>query len=189
MVFLSSEQLNPIWSGSLVSWILDSNLQQDSGFLVLDSGFQSPGFRIPQAKNSWIPESGFPYMGPNFRCIYFLVFETAFYIAFFVYTTYCNHRFASHRFFFNVVNVSSLRFNKLCLHPYRREHHYRSESSLSASRIFCPNVGLNDRPVSNVPRSHKYFLQILVLLPGNDRRLPICDQLGRVFKFFDHCME
>ena len=35
----------------------------DSGFLVLDSGFQSPGFRIPQAKNSWIPESGFPYMG------------------------------------------------------------------------------------------------------------------------------
>ena len=63
MVFLSSEQLNPIWSESLVSWILDSNLQQDSGFLVLDSGFQSPGFRIPQAKNSWIPESGFPYMG------------------------------------------------------------------------------------------------------------------------------
>ena len=30
---------------------------------MLDSGFQSPGFRIPQAKNSWIPESGFPYMG------------------------------------------------------------------------------------------------------------------------------
>ena len=63
MVFLSSEQLNPIRSGSLVSWILDSNLQQDSGSLVLDSGFQSPGFRIPQAQNSWIPESGFPYMG------------------------------------------------------------------------------------------------------------------------------
>ena len=63
MVFLSSEQLNLIWSGSLVSWIPDSNLQQDSGFLVLDSGFQSPGFRIPEAKNSWIPESGFPYMG------------------------------------------------------------------------------------------------------------------------------
>ena len=63
MVFLSSKQLNLMWSGSLVSWIPDSNLQQDSGFLVLDSGFQSPGFRIPQAKNSWIPESGFPYMG------------------------------------------------------------------------------------------------------------------------------
>ena len=30
---------------------------------MLDSGFQSPGFRIPQAKISWIPESGFPYMG------------------------------------------------------------------------------------------------------------------------------
>ena len=30
---------------------------------MLDSGFQSPGFRIPGAKNSWIPESGFPYMG------------------------------------------------------------------------------------------------------------------------------
>ena len=66
MVFLSSEQLNLIWSGSLVSWIPDSNLQQDSGFLVLDSGFQSPGFRIPQAKNSWIPESEVPYMGRNF---------------------------------------------------------------------------------------------------------------------------
>ena len=30
---------------------------------MLDSGFQSPGFRIPRAKNSWIPESGLPYMG------------------------------------------------------------------------------------------------------------------------------
>ena len=30
---------------------------------MLDSGFQSPGFRIPEAKNSRIPESGFPYMG------------------------------------------------------------------------------------------------------------------------------
>ena len=29
---------------------------------MLDSGFQSPGFRIPQAQNSWIPEFGFPYM-------------------------------------------------------------------------------------------------------------------------------
>ena len=33
---------------------------------MLDSGFQSPGFRIPQAKNSWIPESEVPYMGRNF---------------------------------------------------------------------------------------------------------------------------
>ena len=40
-------------------------------FSKLDSGFQSlvgfrivsAGFRIPEAKNSWIPESGFPYMG------------------------------------------------------------------------------------------------------------------------------
>ena len=40
-------------------------------FSKLDSGFQSivgfriliAGFRIPDAKNSWIPESGFPYMG------------------------------------------------------------------------------------------------------------------------------
>ena len=53
--------------------ILDSNLQQDSGFLELYSGFQSPGFRIPQAKLVRIPipqakisqiqESGFPFMG------------------------------------------------------------------------------------------------------------------------------
>ena len=33
---------------------------------MLDSGFQSPGFRIPQGKNSWIPESKIPYMGRNF---------------------------------------------------------------------------------------------------------------------------
>ena len=47
-------------------------------FSKLDSGFQSlvgfripcAGFRIPQAKNSWIPESGFPYMG---RGNYFLL--------------------------------------------------------------------------------------------------------------------
>ena len=43
-----------------LEWIFS---KLDSGFLVLDSGFQSPGFRIPKAKNSWIPESGFPYMG------------------------------------------------------------------------------------------------------------------------------
>ena len=38
----------------------------DSGFLELDSGFQSPGFWISKAKNSWILESGFPYMGRGF---------------------------------------------------------------------------------------------------------------------------
>ena len=43
-----------------LEWIFS---KLDSGFLVLDSLFQSPGFRIPRAKNSWIPESGFPYMG------------------------------------------------------------------------------------------------------------------------------
>ena len=49
MVFLSSEQVNLIGSGSLFSCIPDSNLQQDSGFLVLYSGFQSPGFRNPDS--------------------------------------------------------------------------------------------------------------------------------------------
>ena len=41
--------------------IPDSNHQ--SGFLQLSSGFESPGFRIPQAKISRIPESGLPYVG------------------------------------------------------------------------------------------------------------------------------
>ena len=40
----------------------DSNCQWDSRFLQLYSGFQTPGFRIPLAKISWIPGSGFPYM-------------------------------------------------------------------------------------------------------------------------------
>ena len=31
------------------TWILDSNRQWDSGFLELYSGFQRPGFRIPQS--------------------------------------------------------------------------------------------------------------------------------------------
>ena len=38
----------------------------DSGFLELDSGFESPGFWISKAKNLWILESGFPYMGRGF---------------------------------------------------------------------------------------------------------------------------
>jgi len=44
-------------------WIpnkLDSGIQWlDSGFHELDSGFQRRGFRIPQAKIAWIPDSGF----------------------------------------------------------------------------------------------------------------------------------
>ena len=39
------------------TWIPDSNCQWDSGFLHLYSGFQGPGFRIPQAKISKIPDS------------------------------------------------------------------------------------------------------------------------------------
>ena len=43
---------------------LDSGSQWlDSGFHLLDSGFQSGGFRIPQTKITWIPDSGLPYMG------------------------------------------------------------------------------------------------------------------------------
>ena len=40
-----------------MSWILDSNRQCDLGLRKLYSGFQSPGFQIPQAKFSWIPDS------------------------------------------------------------------------------------------------------------------------------------
>ena len=47
--------------------VLDSGFRilchWDSGFLELYSGFQSPGSWIPQAKISWIRESGIPYMG------------------------------------------------------------------------------------------------------------------------------
>ena len=52
------------WIPVLVSGtlILDCNRYWDFGFLELYSGFQSPWFRIPRAKISWIPESGFPYM-------------------------------------------------------------------------------------------------------------------------------
>ena len=52
-----------------LEWIfskLDSGFQSLVGFRIL-----SAGFRIPQAKNSWIPESGFPYMGrsKNYRIV------------------------------------------------------------------------------------------------------------------------
>ena len=39
------------------TWIPDSNCYWDSGFLHLYSGFQGPGFRIPQAKISKIPDT------------------------------------------------------------------------------------------------------------------------------------
>ena len=42
------------------TWIPDFNRQRDSGFLVLNCGFQCPIFRIPKAQISQIPESGLP---------------------------------------------------------------------------------------------------------------------------------
>ena len=60
------------------TWILDCNCRWDSRFLELYSGFQSPGFGIPQAnfprfwipqaKLSWIPESGFRHIGQPLAC-------------------------------------------------------------------------------------------------------------------------
>ena len=43
------------------TWILDSNPLWNSGFLELYSGFQSPGFRIPQVKFSRFPDSTSKY--------------------------------------------------------------------------------------------------------------------------------
>ena len=66
-----SPRQSRILNSRLCQWILDSNLKWDSGFLKLYSGFQSPGFQIPQAKS---PESRFPFMGRTmgvsklFRC-------------------------------------------------------------------------------------------------------------------------
>ena len=46
---------------NLCQWKLDSGSQnlRDSGFLELYSGFQNPGFRIPQAnfRRFWIPQA------------------------------------------------------------------------------------------------------------------------------------
>ena len=39
------------------TWIPDFNLWRDSGFRELNSGFQSPGYQIPQGKLGRIPES------------------------------------------------------------------------------------------------------------------------------------
>ena len=57
-------------SGRFVSgiWIPDSYRKRDSGFLELYSGFQSPGFRIPEANISRIniPETAFPFKEVTF---------------------------------------------------------------------------------------------------------------------------
>ena len=49
------------------TWISDSNRLWDSGFIELDSGFQSPGFRITQTNLFRIPDSSsksfHPYIG------------------------------------------------------------------------------------------------------------------------------
>ena len=52
------------------SQIPDFNRQWDFRFLDLYSGFQSPRLQISQAKNSRIPESGFPYMGQLLACMF-----------------------------------------------------------------------------------------------------------------------
>ena len=58
---------------------MDSGFQTllDSGFHIkVDSGFQSAGFRIPIAKISWIPDSGFCYMGRSCKRFVELFKET-----------------------------------------------------------------------------------------------------------------
>ena len=78
------------WIPDLFQWnlILDSNRWWDTGFLELHSGFQRTefwipqqafaGFRIPQAKISRIPESGFSYIGDicHFVCRFLLSFPS-----------------------------------------------------------------------------------------------------------------
>ena len=57
----------PITGFQSLSMEIDSGSQnlRDSGFLELYSGFQNPGFQIPQSKISCTPESGFPHMRQN----------------------------------------------------------------------------------------------------------------------------
>ena len=45
------------------TWIPDSSRELDSGFSELFSGFQSPGFQIPQVKIYRILEMGLPLIG------------------------------------------------------------------------------------------------------------------------------
>ena len=67
-------------------WILDSNLQWDSGFLELHSVFQIPGFRIRQAKVSRIQESVFPYRRRKNNQTTFLMHCTLSVVFFFVFS-------------------------------------------------------------------------------------------------------
>ena len=51
------------------TWISDSNCWWDSGFIELDSGFQRPAFRIPQANLFRIPNSSSKTFRPYIRVI------------------------------------------------------------------------------------------------------------------------
>ena len=60
----------PVWIPhffKIGTWISDSNRLWDSGFIELDSGFQSPGFGITQTNLFRIPDSSsksfHPYIG------------------------------------------------------------------------------------------------------------------------------
>ena len=61
-----------------LEWIfskLDSGFQSIVGFRILSAVFRIPKHRIPgsTSKNSWIPESGFPYMGRTKNCLEFSI--------------------------------------------------------------------------------------------------------------------
>ena len=64
---------------------------------------------------------------------------------FFSFQNHFEHRrLRLHRLFITLLRIASFstllishHFNKLCLHPYRREHHYCRESSESTLIIFC----------------------------------------------------
>ena len=51
------------------TWISDSNCWWDSEFIELDSGFQRPGFRIPQANLFRVPDSSSKTFHPYIRAI------------------------------------------------------------------------------------------------------------------------
>ena len=51
------------------TWISDSSCWWDSEFIELDSGFQRPGFRIPQANLFRIPDSSNKTFHPYIRVI------------------------------------------------------------------------------------------------------------------------
>ena len=65
---LSEQRREPTTNYGLGFWIpsrgfrITCQWNLDSGFLELNSGFQSPGVQIPEAKTSRIPEFGLPYM-------------------------------------------------------------------------------------------------------------------------------